>query len=294
MRVIVHGGAGGTPEEPKPRQAVLDDAAESGVTESEPLDAVVRAVEILEASPRFNAGTGSAVQSDGVIRTDAGVMTDDGEAGAVCSMAGVEHALAAAQVVLEETPHVLVSCEHARALAGEYGIETDVDLWSDRSRERWAEESPPEGSPREQLDWIAEHFGDTSSRRVDDHDTVGAVAVEDGQIAAATSTGGRWYALAGRVGDVPQIGAGFFASDAGGASATGAGEAIARTGVARRAVDLLDAGESPETAASRAVEELGATTGESAGVIVADASGSVGSAYNSAAMQTSVAGTDLS
>ncbi len=289
MRVIVHGGAGGSPDEPEPRQAVLDDAAESGATESDPLDAVVRAVELLESSPRFNAGTGSAVQSDGVIRTDAGVMTGAGEAGAACSMPGVEHALGAARVVLEETPHVFVSGEHARALAAEYGIETDVDLWSDRSRDRWAEQSPPEGSARDQLDWIAEHFGDTSSRRVDDHDTVGAVAVADGQVAAATSTGGRWYALAGRVGDVPQIGAGFFASDAGGASATGAGEAIARTGVARRAVDLLDAGESPETAARRSIEELGEKTGESAGVIVSDISGRVGSAYNSAAMQTSVA-----
>lgn len=292
MRVIVHGGAGGTPAEPEPRRTVLDDAAESGADASTPLDAVVRAVEVLEASPRFNAGTGSAVQSDGRIRTDAGVMTGDGAAGAACSMPGVEHALAVARVVLEQTPHVLVSGEHARALAAEHGIETDVDLWSDRSRERWTEESPPDGGRREQLDWIANHFGDTSSRRVDDHDTVGAVAVDEGQVAAATSTGGRWYALAGRVGDVPQLGAGFFASGAGGASATGAGEAIARTGVARRAVGLLDDGERPDTAASRAIHELDAETGESAGVIVADADGAVGSAFNSAAMQTSVATAD--
>ncbi len=292
MRVIVHGGAGGKPDEPEPRQTVLDQAAGAGTEASDPLDAVVNAVEVLEASPRFNAGTGSAVQSDGVIRTDAGVMTGGGEAGAACSMPGVEHALSVARVVLEETPHVFVSGEHACALANEYGIDTDVDLWSERARERWDGESPPAGSPRDQLDWIGEHFGDTSARRPDDHDTVGAVAVADGQVAAATSTGGRWYALAGRVGDVPQLGAGFFASDAGGASATGAGEAIARTGVARRAVDLLDAGEHPETAASRAIEELGEVTGESAGVIVAETDGAVGSAYNSAGMQTSIAGGD--
>jgi len=289
MRVIVHGGAGGEPRAPESRQAVLDDAADRGVTESTPLDAVVRAVEVLETSPRFNAGIGSAVQSDGTIRTDAGVMTDDGRAGAVCSMESVEHALAAARVVLEETPHVLVSGEHARSLAGEYGIDTDVDLWSERSRERWESESPPEGPAGEQLDWIEEHFGDTSSRTPEDHDTVGAVAVEEGQVAAATSTGGRWYALAGRVGDVPQLGAGFFATDAGGASATGAGEAIARTGVARSAVGHLANGDDPEIAATRAIDELDALTGDSAGVIVADADGTVGSAYNSDAMQTSVA-----
>lgn len=289
MRVIVHGGAGEDPKAPESRQAVLDDAADRGVSESAPLDAVVRAVEALETSPRFNAGIGSAVQSDGTIRTDAGVMTEDGRAGAVCSMEGVEHALAAARVVLEETPHVFVSGEHARSLAGEYGIDTDVDLWSERSRERWESESPPDGPASKQLDWIQEHFGDTSSRAPEDHDTVGAVAVEEGQVAAATSTGGRWYALAGRVGDVPQLGAGFFAADAGGASATGAGEAIARTGVARAAVDRLANGDDPETAATRAIDELDTVTGDSAGVIVADADGTVGSAYNSDAMQTSVA-----
>lgn len=292
MQVIVHGGAGSVPPDPDARQAVLDEAARAGARETTPLDAVTSAVELLESSSLFNAGVGSAVESDGVIRTDAGVMTSSGDVGAVCSMPEVERALAAARVVLEATPHVLVSGRHAVSLAAEYGIETDVDLWSERARERWTEMSPPDGTVREQLAWIERHFGDTSARTHDDHDTVGAVAVEDGRAAAATSTGGRWYALAGRVGDVPQVGGGFFASPAGGASATGDGEAIARTAVARSAVRSLEAGRDPTTAARSAIDHLGAQTGAVAGVIVADADGSVGSAYNSDAMQTSHAESD--
>jgi beta-aspartyl-peptidase (threonine type) len=292
VQIIVHGGAGSAPDEPDARQAVLDRAADDGAVAATPLDAVETAVGVLEASPRFNAGTGGAVQSDGVIRTDAGVMTSDREAGAACSMPGVERALNVARVVAEETPHVLVSGDHAVALAEEFGVETDVDLWTDRTRKRWEAETPPQESPGEQLPWIHEHYGDTEVGRRDpsDHDTVGAVATDGDRIVAATSTGGRWYALAGRVGDVPQIGAGFFATDAGGASATGNGEAIATTSVSRRAVQRLDAGDDPQSAADAAIEAFADRTHSSAGVIVADGEGRVGSAYNSEAMQTSAAG----
>jgi isoaspartyl peptidase/L-asparaginase-like protein (Ntn-hydrolase superfamily) len=292
MNVIVHGGAGTVPDEPEPRQAVLDDAAEAGAGEADVLDAVEAAVRVLESSPRFNAGVGSAVQSDGEIRTDAGVMTSDREAGAVCSMEGVEHAVSAARVVLAETPHVLVSGEHAVEVAADYGVETGVDLRSDDTRERWADlDGRPEGSPRDHLDWLRERFGGNPDDPDDpdnpkDHDTVGAVASDGEAFAAATSTGGRWLALAGRVGDVPQIGSGFFAAPAGGASATGAGEDIAKTTLSRRAVRHLESGHGAQAAADRAIEEFGELTGSSAGIIVLDGDGDAGSAFNSDGMQT--------
>ena len=115
---------------------------------------------------------------------------------------------------------------------------------------------------------------------------MGAVATDGETVAAATSTAGRWYALAGRVGDVPQVGAGFYASPAGGASATGAGEDIARTGLARRAVALLADGVTPARAAERAIEEFDRGSEGDAGVIVVDAAGQMGEAYSSPAMQT--------
>ncbi len=294
MQVIVHGGAGGEPEEPETRQDVLEESAEAGAVAETPLDAVEAAVRVLESSPRFNAGVGGAVQSDGVVRTDAGIMTDDRRIGATCSMPGVAHAVSAARVVLEETPHTFVSGEHAVSLASAYGVETDVDLWTDRTRERWAELEPPAGGPRGHLEWIDDRFGrrdqfgeETSGVGDEyDHDTVGAVAFDGERLAAATSTGGRWLALAGRVGDVPQVGSGYYCSPAGGASATGAGEDIARVTLAQRVVRHLESGLDAETATDLAIETFGELTGSSAGVIAIDARGTLGSAYNSDAMQT--------
>jgi beta-aspartyl-peptidase (threonine type) len=297
MHVLVHGGAGGVPDDPAPRQAVLDDAAEAGVTAETPLDAVEAAVRTLEESPRFNAGLGSCVQSDGIARTDAGVMTGDRDAGAVCGMPGVETAISVARGVLEETPHVLLSGVHAVDFAAELGIDTEVDLLTETTRERFESSNVPEGGLGDQLDWVQSTFGGAvadpesateSDEKLDtrDHDTVGAVATDGDCVAAATSTGGRWLALAGRVGDVPQIGSGFYAGPAGGASATGAGEDIARVTLSRRAVRHLESGMDASEAANRAIEEFGELTGASAGVIVADVDGTLGSAYNSEGMQT--------
>jgi beta-aspartyl-peptidase (threonine type) len=298
MRVIVHGGAGADPEDPAGRGAVLDRAAASGAEEGSPTDAVVAAVSVLEGSPRFNAGIGGAIQSDGIVRTDAGIMTEAGAVGGACSMVGVRDALSVARQVMEKTPHVLLSGEQARAFAEAQGITTDVDLRTEATRERWAELDPPAiENYTDHLAWVNDRFGEESDadgtegegRGAHSHDTVGAVAVGGGRIAAATSTGGRWCALAGRVGDVPQVGSGFFCSPAGGASATGAGEDIAKTALSRRAVDFLEDGQTPQDAAERAIGAFDERTNSEAGVIVADREGATSSAYNSAAMQVSVA-----
>jgi beta-aspartyl-peptidase (threonine type) len=309
MRLVVHGGAGSAPREPAPRQTVLDEAAATGAAETDPLDAVEAACRVLESSPRFNAGVGGAVQSDGVVRTDAGVMTDDREVGAAAGMPGVEHAVSVARAVRDRTPHVLLAGDPAVALADAVGVETDVDLLTDRSRERWADADPPAtDDPLAHLDWLRDRFGSTAAGgrgEADDspaggpttggdptdHDTVGAVARQGDAFAAATSTGGRWFALAGRVGDVPQVGSGFYCAPAGGASATGAGEDIARVTLSRRAVDHLEAGRDAGTAASLAVEEFAELTGSEAGVVVLGRD-SVGSAFNTEAMQTATAGED--
>jgi beta-aspartyl-peptidase (threonine type) len=292
MRLIVHGGAGGEPDDPEPRQATLDEAAAAGAGAQTPVDAVEAAIRVLESDPAFNAGVGGAVQSDGVVRTDAGAMTSARDAGAVAGMPGVEHAVSAARVVMEETPHVFVAGDPAVDLAADFGVETGVDLFTDETRARWADADPPEGSPREHLAWLGSRFGETTADPTDeadhsDHDTVGAVASDGGAFAAATSTGGRWFALAGRVGDVPQVGSGFYASPAGAASATGAGEDIAKATLTRRAVRHVERGFDAQTAAETAIEEFAELTGSGAGVIVLDGEGA-GSAYNTDGMQTSV------
>jgi L-asparaginase/beta-aspartyl-peptidase (threonine type) len=283
MHVIAHGGAGSTPDEPAKRQQTLATAAEEATRYEDPLDAACAAVRALEDDPRFNAGVGSVAQSDGVIRTDAGLMVDDGTTGdgtvgAACGMPGVTNAVDVARVVATETPHVVLAGEPAVNLAAAFDVETGVDLWTERTRERWDAADPPSGGLRESLPWVREQFGQGS-------DTVGAVATDGETLVAATSTGGRWFALAGRVGDVPQVGAGFYADDRGGASATGAGEAIARFGLARRAVDELDR-RSSHQAAEEDIEGFAEATGERAGLVVVDHDGHAGSATNAASMQT--------
>ena len=283
MRVLVHGGAGGEPREPTPRQETLDRAAQTGANAETPTDAVVDAVRVLESDSRFNAGVGSAVQSDGEIRTDAGLMTDDGTTGAVCSMHNVEAAVSVARVVAEETPHIMVAGQQAVALADAFDVPTDCDLWSERTRKRWDElETVESESIQEQIAWVNERFGGS--------DTVGAVATDGERLASATSTGGRWCAIAGRVGDVPQVGAGFYTTGRAAVSTTGAGEAIAKFGLARRVADAIERGNAPGEAAARLIAEFDEQTDASAGVIAVDAAGRTGEAFNSAAMQTAERG----
>lgn len=279
MRVLAHGGAGSNPREPEPRQETLDRAAATGAEAETPTDAVVETTRVLESGPRFNAGVGGAVQSDGVVRTDAGVMTGDGTTGAACSMPGVEHAVEVARVVAEETPHIMVSGEHAVGLAEAFEIPTECDLWTERTRTRWEELDPIESDDvRERIEWIREKFGGS--------DTVGAVATDGERVAAATSTGGRWCAIAGRVGDVPQVGSGFYATETAAVSTTGAGEEIAKFGLARHVADAIEAGESPAEATERLIDEFDEATDASAGVIAVDTEGRTGEAFNSRAMQT--------
>ncbi|MBV0925120.1 isoaspartyl peptidase/L-asparaginase [Halomicroarcula limicola] len=277
MHVVVHGGAGSPPEKPAARQTTLADAAERASEAETPLDAVGEAIRPLERDPAFNAGVGGAVQSDGVVRTDAGLMTDNGTVGAACAMAGVCHATAVARVVASETPHVLLAGDPAVELAATSGVATDEDLTTEATRDRYQRADPPGEDVGDHLAWVREHFAGT--------DTVGAVATDGERLAAATSTAGRWFALAGRVGDVPQVGSGFFADERGGASATGEGEAIARFGLARRAVNLLETF-GPRQAAEEAVAEFEDATGGRAGLLVLDHAGHVGSEYNTDSMQT--------
>jgi len=277
MYVAVHGGAGSPPDEPVDRQRALAAAVARAARAEAPLSAVCAAVRPLERDPAFNAGVGGAVQSDGVVRTEASLMADDETAGAVAGLTGVAHPVEAAAVVARETPHLLVAGEPAVDLAAAHGIDTEVDLLTGATRSRYEAADPPPLDDDAHLDWVRDHFGGT--------DTVGAVATDGDRLAAATSTAGRWFALAGRVGDVPQLGAGCFADDRGGASATGEGEAIARFGLARRAVELLDTF-SPREAANEAIAEFDAETGGRAGVLVLDHEGRVGREHNTAAMQT--------
>jgi Asparaginase len=283
MKVLLHGGAGPSSEHPDERKEVLDEAAEVGASKDTPKEAVLSGIRALEGSEYFNAGVGGSVQSDGVVRADAGIMKDDLSVGAVCGMSGVKNPIEVADLVMEETPHVLIAGKNAAALAEEFGVDTDSDLRTEETRGRWEQATAGKdlSDASSQMEFSEEMFGT---------DTVGAVAFdeESGSTAAGTSTGGRWFAVPGRVGDVPQVGSGFYCNGTAAASATGIGEDIARVTLCRLTVQEVSSGSDPQEATRSAVERFEEKTDSNAGVIAIDSQGETGSFYNTEEMGTSV------
>ncbi len=271
--IIVHGGAGdfGELDDAVPCIEGCLKAARLGhavlAKGGSALDAVIAAVVALEDDPTFNAGLGSALNLKGEVENDASVMRgEDGGAGAVACLQDVKNPVRLARRVMEQTPHVLLVAQGARDFAVEQGVPllAPLALVTEKAKQKWKK--------------LLEQ------RTAKGHGTVGAVARDDqGHVAAATSTGGTMLKRPGRVGDTPLIGCGTYAADALGAcSCTGLGEAIIKATLARHAVDLLGSSE-PSAVAAQAVEQLKRYGGDG-GLILVDARGRVGFAFNSARM----------
>lgn len=260
--VIAHGGVSGTERHPGP----LGHAPASGGSVPTALDAVELTVRGLEDQPGLNAGFGATLTSARTIELDAGLM--DGATGAAGSVAGVavRHPITLARRVLECTPHVLMIGTGAMALAA--GMEMVHDTTPEQ-HERWAR---------------AEAAGSLNAYGIPDHvDTVGALALDDeGNLAAASSTGGVFGKLPGRVGDAPIVGAGFYAGRAAAAVGTGVGEVFLRTLACREVVRSVEEGVAVQDAADRLIRFLRTVADITCGILVLDADGAVGAAYRGA------------
>ncbi len=237
IALVVHGGSGVlsadrmTPELRVAYYESLDEALLAGHTVltrgGSSVDAIVAAITILEDSPLFNAGRGAAFTRTGTNELDASIMRgQDLEAGGVSAVKYVKNPILAARVVMEDTPHVLVTADGALELAirEELELRPPSYFWTER---RW-------NSLQERIKRNIEYGGrltsalDPATGRLDSeyYGTVGAVALDQaGNIAAGTSTGGRTMKMPGRVGDSPIIGAATYANNAtAGISTTGLGE----------------------------------------------------------------------
>ncbi len=263
--IIVHGGAGRIRDEELPPR--LDGCRAAALTGwkmlregGSALDAAEAVVAALEDDPLFNAGTGSTLNASGKVEMDAAIM--DGNtlrAGSVAAVQGVKNPIQLARRVMEDGHHVMLVGDGALAFARQIGFpECDPEaLIVAAERKRWKEK----------------------------HGTVGCVAFDNsGKIAAATSTGGTFNKLPGRVGDSPLPGCGTYADEIGGVSCTGNGEAIMRLVMAKSAVALLEIGADPQTAARQAVTLLAQKTGGAGGLIMIDGKGRVGYARNTERM----------
>jgi L-asparaginase / beta-aspartyl-peptidase len=292
--LIVHGGAWDVPDE-----AV--DACKSGCVRAlaagwsilsrggHALDAIETAIMVLEDDPVFDAGYGSHLNMDGRVECDAIVMNGATlHAGAASTLQRVKNPIRVARAILEKCPHMMLVGEGAERFAVAHGIALcDPDeLISEAEQEAWLKCRNDKHA--------AEHH------RGHEQGTVGAVALDkEGNLFAATSTGGTCCKLPGRVGDSPLIGCGCYAdSEAGGVSCTGYGEAIMKIVMAKSAVDLLRqspiCADSPpgassdaltaNVAAREAVHLLAKRTHGHGGLILLDRRGNPGFAFNTPRM----------
>ena len=275
--LVVHGGAEPFLEEVQSEErmelghAGLRRALEAGYavlqTGGLALDAVTEAVKQLEDDPLFNAGRGASFTRIATHEMDASVMDGrDRRAGAVAGVCGPRHPVLAARAVMERTSHVMLAGAGANQFCRDAGLELCEPSWFDTPF-RLAELQ--------------------SALAQSDHGTVGAVALDlQGNLAAATSTGGTTAKLPGRVGDSPVIGAGTWAANGVCAvSSTGHGEFFIRYAAAHEVYGRMKwGGMSVQQAADSLVNETLREAGAEGGVIAVSAAGDIAMPFNCAGM----------
>ena len=244
------------------------------------LDAVVAAVSEFEDNPLFNAGRGAAFTAEGTNELDAAVM--DGaslRAGAVTLVTTVKHPVQLARLVMDKTRHVLLAAHGAEALARRHGLEiVDPQYFFTERRFQALQRMQRVAANRER---------DVAVTEADRHGTVGAVALDlEGNLAAATSTGGRNNKLSGRIGDSPIVGAGTYANNATVAvSGTGEGEYFMRTLAAYSVSALIEhKGWSVKRAAEHVVRKQIVALGGGGGLIALDRKGNIAMPFSAQGM----------
>jgi beta-aspartyl-peptidase (threonine type) len=289
--LLVHGGCGRKPKVvPEGRDEALSQAVAEGLKGRTAVDMVERAVRFLEDSRFFNAGTGSVLTIDGRVEMDAAVMTGDLQAGAVGGIEGVQHPVSVARAVMEQTDHHFLVGEGATKFARLAGFPA-YDPRTPERRKRWKElvaglragdRMPENRYWKRSRSWIERYL---SADERGHRSTVGAVARDSkGRLAVATSTGGIWLKLPGRVGDSPILGGGTYACEHGAVSATGHGEGILRLGLAKVACDLMAT--LPCPAALNCAVAFARREGVEAGLIGVDAKGRTAAAFAAEWMPT--------
>ena len=281
--LVIHGGAGSgkmNDERSKAAWLKIKEALDAGVAilknNGTSLDAVETVIRMLEDSPLFNAGKGSVFTAEGKNEMDASIM--DGKtlkAGAVAGVTTIKNPISAARAVMEKSNHVMLVDVGAEKFAKQQGLEI-VDPSYFYTKERWDE-----------LQKAKQQEKPLQKDTVTHHGTVGAVALDqDGNLAAATSTGGMTNKMKGRIGDSPIIGAGTYANNKTCAvSCTGHGEFFIRNVVAYDISALMEyRGMSLDEAATHEIQEKLKAQGAEGGLIAVDKDGNITMPFNTEAM----------
>jgi beta-aspartyl-peptidase (threonine type) len=287
--LVIHGGAGTlvkglmTAELELKYKETLNSALELGYSVLEKggsaIDAVEIAVKLLEDSPLFNAGKGAVFTNQGTHEMDAAIMDGkDLQAGAVTLITGIKNPISLARDVMEKSDHVFLAGEGAMRFAKlqNYVLERPDYFYDEVRYRQW---QGIKDSDTFQLDHSVKQEGKFG--------TVGAVACDqNGNIAAATSTGGMTNKKWGRVGDSPMIGAGTYANNNTCAvSCTGSGEFFIRGVVAYDVSCLMEyKGYTLQQAADEVIMNRILKIGGDGGLIAVDAKGNVAMPFNTEGM----------
>ncbi len=273
--LVVHGGAWEIPNDVhedhvqgcRRAAAAAWDVLQQG---GSALQAVETAVRLLEDDPTFDAGRGSVLNAAGDVELDAIIMDGrDLNLGAVAAVQRVRHPITLAHLVMTDSPHTFLVGPGAEAFAREHGLPIcpPWELLVDRELELWRALRPDAAPPLPSPPTMG---------------TVGALALDrDGNLAAATSTGGTQNKLPGRVGDSPLVGCGAYADNrSAAASATGEGEELMKIVISKSACDLVAHGQTPQQAAEAVIATLAERTPGQGGLILLDRQGRFGIAHN--------------
>jgi len=285
-RLMVHGGAGELDKLHDPAEAArhlrsirrIMERGQAILKRGGPaLESVEVCVTMLENDPLFNAGRGSVLNEQGLVFMDAAIM--DGSnlgAGAVADINRIVNPIKLARRVLADSKHVMLAGPGALRFARSRGIKL-VSVSYHITDERREDYKKLRARSRRKADTAFDN----------NHGTVGAVARDrNGNLAAATSTGGMACKKEGRIGDSPIIGAGVYADNRTCAvSATGHGEKFMRTVLAKHIADLMAFRKlNAETAAKYAIAYLKRVVNGRGGVIVIDRHGRCAARYNTRTM----------
>jgi beta-aspartyl-peptidase (threonine type) len=303
ISIAIHGGAGTivkedmTAELEEAYRGALKDALDAGYAVLEiggsAVNAVKAAVVVMEDNALFNAGKGAVFTKKGLNELDAAIM--DGStlnAGAIAGVRNIRNPVELAEEVMLHSGHVFLSGKGANDFAIKQGIKLEPDeyFYSQYRYDQWRE---IRDSDLYQLDHKADKL--VGLMKDKKFGTVGAVACDgEGNIAAATSTGGMTNKCFGRIGDSPMIGAGTYANNKTCAiSCTGHGEIFIK---AVAAYDVSCLMEYKNMTLQQACEEvvlkkLVALQGEG-GLIGMDAKGNAALVFNSAGMYRGLKNSD--
>ncbi|MDG5487359.1 N(4)-(beta-N-acetylglucosaminyl)-L-asparaginase [Sphingomonas sp. BGYR3] len=218
------------------------------------LDAVEAGARVPEADPtNHSVGYGGYPDRDGRVTTDAVIMDDAGNVGAVAALEHVMHAISVARAVMDRTPHTMLVGEGATRFAMDCGFPRTTMLTPEAEAEwrKWLETA--RYKPIANIENRKAIQGDAR-----DHDTIGLLGrSRDGRLAGACTTSGMAFKMHGRIGDSPQVGCGLFVeAGVGGATATGLGEEVTRIAGSARVVASMRTGLSPEAACREALDHL--------------------------------------